>query len=372
MGTLHSAARDLERSAPFQFLRADDEAEGDGRSLKGYAAVFGQDTEIDSWEGAFTETIRKGAFRKTIRESKPVMQFDHGHHPLIGSLPIGSITDLREDDQGLYVEGRITDNWLMAPVRDAIAEGSVNGMSFRFEVVRDEWRDNGGKLVKAEELMDLLWMPGDRGPLRRELIELKCRELGPVVFPAYAGTAVSVRGRGMAAELVRSDDMTRQIRQSLARDAAVPQVPEDPELRREVATALLFQGAAESVRGEHVVIDIKGDLTAENVGRQIREVLGASKRDAIVRLAAEMSNAELAALRTELAAPPLGHPAPETTTDGAPLEREHPPATSTIDAPPSDGHPSTPENRRSAGLGNYIREIAEDMKRLLPPIEEDK
>jgi HK97 family phage prohead protease len=309
--------------------------------------VFGQDTEIDSWEGRFTETIRKGAFRKTIRESTPVMQFDHGRHPLIGSLPIGSITDLREDDQGLFVEGRITDNWLMQPVRDAIAEGSVNGMSFRFEVVREEWRDVNGKLVKPEEVLDLLWMPGDRGPLRRELVELKCRELGPVVFPAYAGTAVSVRARGMADDLVRSDDMARQIRQSLARDAAaLPQVPEDPELRREVATSLLFQ-PGQATRGEHIVVDLKTTPDPEAMGREIADTLHSLK-----------------------AAPPLGHPATQTT-DGAPLEREHPPASSTTDAPPSDGHPSTPENPRSAHLRQQIREIAGLMKDKLPPIEED-
>ncbi|MBA2951594.1 HK97 family phage prohead protease [Streptomyces himalayensis] len=320
MGTLHPAARDLERSAPFQFQRADEAGESDGRTLSGYAAVFGQDTEIDSWEGTFTETIRKGAFRKTIRESKPVMQFDHGHHPLIGSIPIGSIEDLREDDDGLYVEARLSENWLIEPVREAIAQQTVTGMSFRFEVVRDEWRDQTGKLVKPEELMDLLWYPGDRGPLRRELIELKCRELGPVVFPAYAGTSVSVRSRGMAAELVRSDDMTRQIRQSLARDAAsLPQVPEDPELRREVAAALLFS------------------------------------RDSASQ-----------------AAPPTGHPAAETTTDGAPLEREHPPAPSTTDAPPFDGHPSTPENPSSERLRGDIREIAALMKTRLAPIVKDK
>ncbi|HEY9353011.1 MAG TPA: HK97 family phage prohead protease [Nocardioides sp.] len=336
MGTLHPAARDLERSAPFQFLRADEAGEGDGRTLNGYAAVFGQDTEIDSWEGRFTETIRKGAFRKTIRESVPVMQFDHGRHPLIGSLPIGSIVDLREDDQGLYVEGRITDNWLMQPVRDAIAEGSVNGMSFRFEVVREEWRDAAGKLVKPEEVLDLLWMPGDRGPLRRELIELKCRELGPVVFPAYAGTAVSVRSAGLAAELIRNDDMTRQIRQSLARDAAVPQVPDDPEVRREVAAALLFPTKSPSLAdGEYVMS-------------------GAAAR----RAAAE-------------AAPPFGHPAPDTSTaDGAPLEREHPPAPSTTDAPPADGHPSpTP---RTAALRDQIREITGLMGERLALIDEKK
>lgn len=329
MGTLHPAARDLERSAPFQFQRADDDEQGDGRTLSGYAAVFGQDTEIDSWEGQFVETIRKGAFRKTIRESKPVMQFDHGHHPLIGSIPIGSITDLREDDQGLYVEARITDNWLMEPIRDAIAEQTVNGMSFRFEVVRDEWRDSAGKLVKPEELMDLLWMPGDRGPLRRELIELKCRELGPVVFPAYAGTEVSVRGRGMAAELVRSDDMTRQIRQSLARDAAVPQVPEDPELRREVATALLF-----------------------------------SREDAPP---ATGHPSPVTPLRTEATAVASG---PQTTTDGAPLEREHPPVPAVPDAPPADGHPSP--SPRTAALREQIREITGLMGERLALIDDTK
>lgn len=333
MGTLHPAARDLERSAPFSFLRADEDGEGDGRTLTGYAAVFGQDTEIDSWEGRFTETIRKGAFRKTIRESTPVMQFDHGRHPLIGSLPIGSIVDLREDDQGLYVEGRITDNWLMQPVRDAISEGSVNGMSFRFEVVREEWRDAAGKLVKPEEVLDLLWMPGDRGPLRRELIELKCRELGPVVFPAYAGTAVSVRSRSLAAELVRSDDMARQIRQSLARDAAVPQVPEDPEVRREVAAALLFP-----TKDQPSLSDGEYAMSGAAVRRAASE-----------------------------AAPLLEHPADESTTDGAPLEREHPPAPGTTDAPPSDGHPSP--SPRTERMKPQIAEITGLMGDVLASIE---
>ncbi|MBM4569313.1 HK97 family phage prohead protease, partial [Rhodococcus hoagii] len=38
--------------------------DGDGRTLEGYAAVFDQDTEINSWEGRFTERIAKGAFKK--------------------------------------------------------------------------------------------------------------------------------------------------------------------------------------------------------------------------------------------------------------------------------------------------------------------
>ncbi|MGW9371188.1 HK97 family phage prohead protease [Streptomyces xanthophaeus] len=350
-GTAHAVARDLTRSAPFTFRATSEADEGDGRTLSGYAAVFGQDTEIDSWEGTFTETIRKGAFRKTIRESTPVMQFDHGHHPLIGSIPIGAIEDLREDDEGLYVEARLSENWLIEPVREAIASKTVKGMSFRFEVVRDEWRDSAGKIVRPEELMDLLWMPGDRGPLRRELIELKCRELGPVVFPAYTGTSVSVRARSVADELTRSGDMARQIRQSLARDAAAPTVPDDPDLRREVATSLLFGRPGDPTRGEHLVVDLNADIDPEK--------LADSVRDALRRV------------RQSAAPPTPGHPAPQPTTEGAPLEREHPPAPRTADAPPSDGHPSTPVNARSALLRTQIREIAGLMKDKLPPIEKE-
>jgi HK97 family phage prohead protease len=329
MPVMHTVARDLLRSAPFQLLRADGDGEdaGDGRTLSGYAAVFGEPTEIDSWEGAFMETIRKGAFRKTIREQTPVMQFDHGRHPLIGSIPIGAISDLREDDQGLFVEARITDNWLMQPIRDAIAEQTVNGMSFRFEVVREEWRDVNGKLVKPEELYDLLWMPGDRGPLTRELIELKCRELGPVVFPAYAGTSVSVRARDVAEGLVHDGEVSRRIRASLARSAAAvaPQVPDDPELRREVAAALLYPTAT-----------------------------------------AQPDRAAVPARPGPSAPPTPGHP-DTTRTNGAP-PTGHPPVPNSTDAPPADGHPSPDADtvRRKA----QIAEVRGLMRGVLESIEQ--
>ena len=273
------SARDLlERSVSFE-VRDDGDEPGDGLTLEGMAAMFGQPTEIDSWEGSFTEQIRAGAFKKSLRERSPVMQFDHGRHPLIGSLPIGRIEDLRETDEGLYVAGRITDNWLMQPVRDAIAEGSVNGMSFRFSVVREEWTDGQGKRVRPEELDALLWNPGERGPLMRTLTEVKLHELGPVVFPAYAGTSVGVRARDLASTIRDDDELRRQVRRSLACQADAPGTLQDSELRQ-LAWALLFD------------------------------------RDA----------------------PPSGHPsAIEDRTTEAPA-KGHPPVST--DAPPSDGHPS--------------------------------
>jgi len=150
------------------------EPSDDGLTLEGYGAVFNAPTEIDSWEGSFTEQIAKGAFKRSIGQRTPVLQFDHGQHPLIGSLPIGVIRSLREDEHGLKVRARLSDNWLVQPVRDAIRDGAITGMSFRFRVLNETW---------------------DKARTTRTIREVELYEVGPVVFPAYAQTSVGVRSR---------------------------------------------------------------------------------------------------------------------------------------------------------------------------------
>ena len=149
-------------------------ATSDGLTLEGYAAVFDSPTRIDSWEGRFDEQITRGAFAKTLSERKPVMQFDHGHDAATGSVPIAAIEQISEDKRGLFVSARMFENDRVAPIRDAIAGGAIDGMSFRFRVTREEWDET------------------DDVPLRT-IKELDLFELGPVVFPAYAATSVGVR-----------------------------------------------------------------------------------------------------------------------------------------------------------------------------------
>lgn len=175
-------------------FRASDEP-SDGRTLEGYAATFGSPTLIDSWEGIFEEEIARGAFRRSLGERTPVLQFDHGRDMRTGSVPIGAIEDLREDSQGLFVRARMFDNPVVEPIRQAIEGGAIAGMSFRFKVTKDRWRDAKGKNIKPEELSALLWSAdiGDRGPLKRTITEVELFELGPVVFPAYESTSVGVR-----------------------------------------------------------------------------------------------------------------------------------------------------------------------------------
>jgi HK97 family phage prohead protease len=166
----------LSRSVDFSAFETRD-ADGDGLTLEGYAAVFNSDTVIDSWEGNFVERIAPGAFKRTLKNQKPVMQFDHGRDSRVGSTPIGAFETLAEDDRGLFVRARLHDNDQVRPVRDAIASGAIEGMSFRFSVVREAWDD-----------------PSDAKSLPvRTIQEARLYELGPVVFPAYADTSVGVR-----------------------------------------------------------------------------------------------------------------------------------------------------------------------------------
>lgn len=182
---------------------------GDGRTMEGYAAVFDTPTVIDNWEGRFVETISRGAFKKTLAERKPVLQFDHGQDARTGSVPIGAFTELREDDQGLYCQARLFDNPVVEPIRQAIEGNAIQGMSFRMKVNRDEWRDNKGNLVRSDELGRLLYDPGSRGPLRRNIKEVQLFEAGPVVFPAYTETSVGVRSL--------TDDDRRSLAEQYAR-----------------------------------------------------------------------------------------------------------------------------------------------------------
>lgn len=218
---------DLSRQASFTVVRADED--DDGFTLEGYGAVFGQPTLIDSWEGRFEELIDRGAFRKTIKDKGPRgvrLQFDHGGHPLIGSLPIGTIQTLAEDSRGLKVVARLHDNWLIQPVRDAIRDGSVTGMSFRFRVVREEWDDT---------VPDL--------PVRT-LKEIELYEVGPVVWPAYEQTSVGVRAQQIARELM------------------------DPEQRSAVARALLAGTPTEAAptEPEEIVVEDDGEIVRDRLG----------------------------------------------------------------------------------------------------------
>lgn len=181
------------------------EQNNDGLTLDGYGAVFDQWTEIEDQFGVYRERIAPGAFKRTLGMRMPVLQFDHGSHPLIGSIPLGRITNISEDAHGLRVKARLSDNWLVQPVRDAIRDGGITGMSFRFRIMDEDW----GR--------------GNDGTEERTIREVELYEVGPVVFPAYEQTTVGVRSRAALAAL------------------------EDAQVREEIANILALGGDLQSL-----------------------------------------------------------------------------------------------------------------------------
>lgn len=153
------------------------DAPGDGWTLSGMAVVYDAPTRIADFLGEYEEIIRPGAAARSLAARTPVLQFDHGNHPMVGSLPIGSPT-WTETNEGVHVHAPLFRNWLVEPVRDAIAMRAITGMSFRFSV------PNGGDM----------WTPRDGQLELREITDFDMYEGGPVVFPAYPQTTADMRG----------------------------------------------------------------------------------------------------------------------------------------------------------------------------------
>ena len=153
------------------------DSKGDGLTLRGLAVPFNSPTRISNFfEGTFDEQFAPGSFKRTIGIGGQVMLFEHGDHPMFGSLPIAGIRRVEETKRGLEVTARMYDNWLTEPLRDAISDKAVNGMSIQFRSIVEEIEDRGEDDVPMVTIM-----------------EADLRELGPVLFPAYTDTELDLR-----------------------------------------------------------------------------------------------------------------------------------------------------------------------------------
>ena len=145
-------------------LRASD----DGRTLVGYASVFDSPSEPLPW----IEYVRRGAFRKTIKDGADVrLLIDHEGIPLARTRS-GTLM-LREDDIGLRVEAHLDDtNPDAMRVISAMRRGDLSQMSFAFQTVKDSWS-------------------ADRSV--RDLKEVRLFDVSVVTYPAYEETVAELR-----------------------------------------------------------------------------------------------------------------------------------------------------------------------------------
>lgn len=178
-------------------LRQDDDDDNGRSVIEGLAVPFNEQTRIDNWyEGTFDEEFGRGAFKRTLGMRDVVLMFEHGHHPLVGTIPLGQFTDLSETKRGLEFRAELFDNWLIEPITQALDTPQINGVSIRFRPIRTE-------IIEAEARTDV---PDADVPLHR-IEEAELFELGPVIFPAYEGTSVDLRQFG---QVDLNDEFVRQ------------------------------------------------------------------------------------------------------------------------------------------------------------------
>lgn len=144
--------------------------EGEPRRLVGYAAVFNQRADI---MGLFQEQIAPGAFRDAIGRDDVRALFNHDPNIVLGRTSAGTLK-LDEDERGLRYDIDPPDTSNGRDVSTLVARGDVQGSSFSFEVEAESWDRTGDMPV-------------------RTITSAKLYDVGPVTFPAYEQTTVSVR-----------------------------------------------------------------------------------------------------------------------------------------------------------------------------------
>jgi HK97 family phage prohead protease len=191
----------MRREARTIHARAELRSGPKGKFLVGYAAKYGVRSEIltdADVEGPFVETIARGAFDRTVRESRDIKAlFNHDSSKVLGSTRAGTLS-LASDAVGLRFFCQIPDTSWGADARETIGRGDATGCSFRFYVVKDRVEERGA------------------GPMLRTLLDVDIDEISVgVTFPAYPAAEVAVRSKGTAGattERPRLDAAKRKLR----------------------------------------------------------------------------------------------------------------------------------------------------------------
>ena len=139
---------------PFQIKAVSDDG-----LFSGYGSVFGV---IDSYK----EIVAQGAFSESLQKRTPAMLWQHR-----SSEPIGVYSAIREDQTGLYVEGRLALKTTRgAEAYELLKMGAISGMSIGFKTREDSY---------------------DRVTGIRTLKKVDLREVSLVTFPANESSRIS-------------------------------------------------------------------------------------------------------------------------------------------------------------------------------------
>lgn len=148
-------------------------ADSDGAGFSGHAAHFGS---VDSYGTA----IKKGAFRKTLKERAGRIPVLYQHNP---DWPIGKPTELKEDGEGLAFSADIVEATQYGAEAMTLLRNEVPlGMSFGFETIKSRPLEAGDDL-DFSDAPDFYKQKEGREYVR-VIEEVRLWEISLVTFPA--------------------------------------------------------------------------------------------------------------------------------------------------------------------------------------------
>jgi len=133
----------------FMRLNGGDVSVDEEHVISGYASLFGK---VD--QGG--DVVAKGAYGKALARlvgKGGSIKMLWQHDP---SEPIGVWDEVREDDRGLFVKGRLLPD--VARAREAgalIAAGAIDGLSIGYRTLRATKNDKGQRLLSELELWEV-------------------------------------------------------------------------------------------------------------------------------------------------------------------------------------------------------------------------
>ena len=128
--------------------------------FSGYAAVFGNRDSGD-------DIIEKGAFSKTIREDFDRIKILALHNDCW--LPVGRPLELREDERGLFIRGKISDTAKGRDIQTLMKDGVLNELSIGYDAVEFDYDSEQGvrrlKEIKLWEVSIVTWAMNDQAKI---------------------------------------------------------------------------------------------------------------------------------------------------------------------------------------------------------------
>lgn len=159
-----------------RFTTGEIRATATGRWIQGYAIVF---NALSEDLGGFRERIHPDAVKRSLGEELRAY-YNHNTDNIIGYTGARPPT-LRAsvDSRGLAVDIDVPRTSFGSDMLESIGRGDVQGMSFGFRTLADDWDHRRG----AEPI--------------RTILDMRVFEVSVVSHPAYPDTSVALRALGI-------------------------------------------------------------------------------------------------------------------------------------------------------------------------------